>query len=132
MNGRAAVFLGLLSIGATPNDPPALQLFVSPRIGHAPGSIHAKVIIERDARNRAVRIVVDGDHYAQGGTKDVDGAQAQRVWDFWWHGLPCGHYQVTAETLRPSAEAPVAPVRGFAQLLGFECDEGDPFKDGRP
>lgn len=129
MSLHAAVVLGLLSIGATPNDPPALQLFVSPRIGHAPGSIHAKVIIERDARNRALRIVVDGDHYTQSGTKDVDGDQAQRVWDFWWHDLPCGHYQITAQMLRPSTEASVKPVRGFAQLLGFERAEADQLEE---
>jgi hypothetical protein len=126
MNAGAAVLLGLLSIGATPSGQPALQLFVSPRIGHAPGSIHAKVIIERDARNRALRIVVDGEHYYQSGTKDVDGDQAQRVWDLWWHDLPCGHYQVTAETLRPAAEARVKPVHGEARLLGFECQEAEP------
>lgn len=119
MTQAAIVLLGLLSIGATSNTP-ALQLVVSPRIGQAPGSIHAKVILERDARNRGLQIVVDGDHYYQGGTKPVDGDQAQRVWDLWWHDLPCGRYEVTAETLR--AEGKGASARGSAQLLGFECE----------
>lgn len=120
-----ALLLACVSIGATPN-PPAIQLTVSPRIGNAPGSIHAKVIIERDARNRALTIVVDGEHYAQGSTKDVDGDQAQRVWDLWWHDLPCGTYLVAVELLRPSAEDAVKPVRGEARLLGFECAEAEP------
>ena len=124
MNLAGAVLLGLLSIGATPAPP--ILLVVRPAIGTAPGSIHAKVIIERDVRNRAFKIVLDGEQFYRDSVEQVDGDQAQRVWDFWWNDLPCGHYLVAAQLLRPATEDRVKPVRGESRLVGFGCEEPEP------
>ena len=100
--------------------PEPIRLTVAPRIGLAPSAMHLKIIIDRDVRNRALVIVIDGDHYYRDSTEAVDGDQRQRVWDLWLNDLPCGLYFVRAAIVRTDGEH---LARGTSEIRGPQCPE---------
>ena len=121
-----AIALGPLFCAAA--DDPALTITVRERIALAPSSVHAKIVIERDARNRALTITIDGDRFFQSGERQVDGDQSQRVWDLWWHEVPCGDYDVRAELTRvEQGRRTTERARGRVTLYGTEpnCPDHD-------
>lgn len=118
MRRGVLLLLALLSL-ANAGDPPPLRVTVTPAIAQAPASLHLKLVIERHPDNRLVRIEIDGDHYFQAGDRQVDGEAGQRVWDEWWHDVPCGRYTVLVVLLR--ANGRTYQARGSSRVLGFAC-----------
>jgi hypothetical protein len=102
-----------------------VKITVTPRVGTSPQDVHLKVIVERAPANRKLILDVDGPNYGRKTFWDLEGEQAQRVFDVWRQSLPCGNYTVTATVLRNDNTQAVA--RDTFRLVGFGCSDPDPY-----
>jgi hypothetical protein len=91
-----AVFLCSCAAAATPrlHANPVLTLRVSPTIAREPASLKIVAIVPADDRNRGLEIIAHSEGYERSSHIQLDGRQAQRVWDVEFRDVPRGDYNV--------------------------------------
>lgn len=99
MGKRAAiavlVCVWLIGAARPINGREVLNVRVSPAITFEPAVLRIVAEIEADARNRTLEIAAQSEGYTRSSQVQVDGLDAQRVWDFEFRDLPRGNYEVT-------------------------------------
>ena len=78
----------------------AITITARPAVVPAKGSALLKVIVERNAMNRALIWEVDGRTYYRSSTMQLEGASASRSYVFMLRDLPGGHFDVRARLVR--------------------------------
>jgi hypothetical protein len=73
-----------------------LSVRVSPAVAAEPAVLKVVAVIETDDRNRSLEITAESEGYLRSSQIQLEGQDAQRVWDFEFRDVPRGHYQVTA------------------------------------
>jgi len=71
-----------------------MTLKVSPAVASEPADLSITVTIEADDRNRALEVSALSDGFVRSSEVQLDGRDAQRVWDFEFRAVPRGNYQV--------------------------------------
>src|SRR5262245_38743664 len=74
----------------------ALTVRVTPAVTREPAALKIQAIIESDDRNRSLQIVARSTGYMRGSEIQLDGSDAQRVWEIEFRDVPRGNYEVTA------------------------------------
>jgi hypothetical protein len=72
-----------------------LTMRVSPSMTVAPGFVRIEARVERDARNRVVRIIAESDDFYRCSDIPVDGENGPAIATLDLRRLPTGTYQVT-------------------------------------
>lgn len=108
-------------LGVTADEPEAVTVKVRPVVLFAGGDVRTTVRTPRDARNRELRIVVEGADFYAASDVQLDGVDAAATHNFHWKSLPGGAYRVDAILLRADGEKTTV-TSCFAVLTG---DEGD-------
>ena len=72
---------------------------VSPAMARQPASIKIIATVEPDSRNRTLEITAQSARYATGSQMQLDGLQAQRVWEIQFRDVPQGDYDVVATVI---------------------------------
>jgi hypothetical protein len=114
---RAWTFVLLLTAASATPD---IRLQVRPRIAAAPATVHLRVWVERRPENRWLTVAAEGPHYYRSSVTQLAGDSAQRVHDYWWHGLPCGSYVVIAQVRRNDGRTSQARD-DFRLVGGVDC-----------
>lgn len=119
----AAALCLCLPIGATGEDPEPekISVKIKPVVLFAGRDVRATVRAPRDARNRELRIVVEGADFFASSDVQLDGADAATTHQFTWRELPGGAYRVDAILLRAGGERTTV-TSCFSVLSG---DDGD-------
>jgi hypothetical protein len=71
-----------------------LTLRVSPKIAREPASLWITAVVPADERNRGLEIIAESDGYMRSSHIQIDGRDAQRVWDIEFRDVPRGDYNV--------------------------------------
>lgn len=99
---------------------PAVQIQVSPRLALAPTDVRVLVRIAPDARNRALRIALDGPNYYRASTIPLEGEEAPRLLERWYPAVRSpGRYLVSAEVVRADRTS----ARAEVSMCLFGTDE---------
>jgi hypothetical protein len=101
----AAVCLAL-PLGVRAEDPEQQKVTVKnkPAVLWAGGEVKTTVRTPRDARNRELRVIVEGADYYASSDVQLDGVDAPTTHQFTWKDLPGGPYRVDAILLREDGE----------------------------
>ena len=94
---RTALLVALLFVVAAAPRVKAdaiLTLRVTPAIAREPASLKIVAIIPADDRNCGLDIVVHSDGYERSSHIQLDGREAQRVWNLEFRDVPRGDYNV--------------------------------------
>ena len=81
-----------------------MTVAVKPIITFVGGQVRTTVRTPRDERNRALRIVVEGEDYYASSDVQLDGRDAAATHQFTWKDLPGGAYRVDAILLLVGGE----------------------------
>jgi hypothetical protein len=73
-----------------------LTVRVTPAMSREPASLKIQAVIEADDRNRSLEIVARSNGYMRSSQIQIDGRDAQRVWEIEFRDVPHGNYEVTA------------------------------------
>ena len=73
-----------------------LTVRVTPAVAAEPAVLRVVAVVEADDRNRGLEITAQSDGYLRSSQIELEGHDAQRVWDFEFRDVPRGNYQVTA------------------------------------
>ena len=73
---------------------PMLTLRVSPTMAREPASLKIVAIVPADDRNRGLEIIAESAGYTRSSHIQLDGSDAQRVWDIEFRDVPHGNYDV--------------------------------------
>ena len=73
---------------------PILTLHVSPTMAREPASLKIIAIVPADERNRGLEVVAESAGYIRSSHIQLDGRDAQRVWDIEFRDVPKGNYDV--------------------------------------
>jgi hypothetical protein len=73
---------------------PILTLHVSPTMAREPASLKIVAIVAADDRNRGLEIIADSKGYMRSSHIQLDGRDAQRVWDVEFRDVPQGNYDI--------------------------------------
>lgn len=93
----ALILCGCLVGSAIPLDAgEPLSVRVSPAVAAEPAVLKVIAVVEADDRNRSLEITAESDRYLRSSQIQLEGQDAQRVWDFEFRDVPRGNYQVTA------------------------------------
>ena len=76
-----------------------VKVSVNRRVAVGRATITALVTVEPHAENRWLKTVLDGESYYAASTEQLDGAEARRVRQIHWRGVPPGHYLISAALL---------------------------------
>src|SRR5262245_30403661 len=94
---KTALILCCLASSARPlGGSERLAMGVSPAMTVAPGFVRIEARVERDARNRVVRIVAESDDFYRSSDIPVDGENGPAIAVLDLRRLPTGTYQVTS------------------------------------
>src|SRR5215212_221146 len=106
-------------LGARAEDPEheKVSVKIRPVVLFAGGEVKTTVRTPRDARNRALRVVVEGTDYYASSDVQLDGVDAATSHQFTWRDLPGGPYRVDAILLREDGEKTTV-TNCFAVLSG--------------
>ena len=85
-------------------EPPKITVKIRPVVLFAGRDVQATVRAPRDARNRELRITVEGADYFASSDVQLDGIDAATTHMFTWRELPGGAYRVDAILLRADGE----------------------------
>lgn len=116
----------LLPIGIRADDDPEhnkVTVKVRPTVLWAGGEVRTTVRTPRDARNRELRVIVEGTDYYASSDVQLDGVDAATTHQFTWKDLPGGPYRVDAILLRENGEKTTV-TDCFAVLTGDENSTG--------
>jgi hypothetical protein len=72
-----------------------LTVRVLPKVATAPANLWITATVEADERNRSLEISAQSDDFVRSSEVQLDGRDAQRVYDFNFPGVPRGNYEVT-------------------------------------
>ena len=85
----------LLVLAAPPLDGgQALRVRVAPAIAPEPAIVMVTATVEADARNRILEISASSENYFRSSQVQLEGRDARRVFDFEFHDIPQGRYEV--------------------------------------
>jgi hypothetical protein len=112
-----------LVVGAEDPDHDKVTIKIRPVVLFAGGEVRTTVRTPRDARNRSLRIVVEGTDYYASSDVQLDGVDAATTHQFTWKDLPGGPYRVDAILLREDGDKTIA-TNCFAVISGDENDPG--------
>lgn len=73
-----------------------LNVRVTPVMAREPAALRIQAVIEADDRNRSLEITARSIDYVRSSQIQLDGRDAQRVWDVEFRDVPHGNYEVTA------------------------------------
>ena len=96
----------------------AVHVSVSPTVAQSPATVFVRVIVAHDQNNRELEISVDGDQFYRSSAMTLEGAEAPRVYQLTFSGVPAGSYSVSACVRRVRGETTAHAeliVSGFAQ-----------------
>ena len=98
----------------------ALTVRVTPAVTREPAALRIQAIVETDDRNRSLQIVARSAGYMRSSEIQLDGRDAQRVWEIEFRDVPRGNYEVTAtlmgsEGRRATVSKVVTVLSQFAQ-----------------
>jgi hypothetical protein len=96
---------------------------IRPTVLWAGGEVRTTVRTPRDARNRELRVIVEGSDYYASSDVQLDGVDAATSHPFTWKDLPSGPYRVDAILLREDGEKTTV-TDCFAVLSGDENNTG--------
>jgi hypothetical protein len=114
-----------LGIGAEDPEQHKVTVKVRPVVLFAGGEVRTTVRTPRDARNRELRVIVEGTDYYASSDVQMDGVDSATTHQFTWKDLPGGPYRVDAILLREDGEKTIA-TDCFAVLSGDDNDPGGP------
>lgn len=86
--------LAVLSLGVHAIEP--IRVRVLPALAIGPADVIVETIVEPDAHNREVEIMVDSPNYTASSIVSLEGDKAPRVRDMRFRQLPAGSYEVSA------------------------------------
>jgi hypothetical protein len=72
-----------------------LSVRVTPAMAPEPAAVMVTVLVEADDRNRSLEISASSDDYFRSSQVQLEGRGARRVFDFQFHDIPSGQYEVT-------------------------------------
>jgi hypothetical protein len=115
----------LASVGLRAEDPEheKVTIKIRPLVLFAGGEVKTTVRTPRDARNRALRIVVEGPDFFASSDVQLDGVDAATNHQFTWKDLPGGPYRVDAILLRENGEKSTV-TDCFAVIGNDDSDSG--------
>jgi hypothetical protein len=96
---------------------------IRPLVLWAGGEVRTTVRTPRDARNRELRVIVEGTDYYASSDVQLDGVDAATTHQFTWKDLPSGPYRVDAILLRENGEKTTV-TDCFAVLSGDDTQTG--------
>lgn len=114
------VFVPMVGHGEGP-EAEKVTVKIRPLILFAGRDVRTTVRTPRDARNRELRIVVEGADFFASSDVQLDGVDAATTHQFTWKELPGGAYRVDAILLRADGERSIV-TSCFAVLTS---DDGD-------
>ncbi len=94
-----------------------LTIAVRPSIVFVGSDVRTTVRAARDARNRALRVIVEAQEYYASSDVQLDGDAAAATHQFTWKSLPGGAYRVEAIVTREGG-ASTSSTSCFAVLTG--------------
>jgi hypothetical protein len=94
--------LFLLQPWPLPASGQSLDLRVSPVTALAPADVHVRVVIDRDAGNRQIRVNIESALYFRSSTIELEGERAPRITELAFKGLPAGEYELRVQVLDSS------------------------------
>ena len=117
-------------LGVAAEDPAREKVSVKirPTVIFAGGEVRTTVRAPRDARNPALRVIVESTDYYASSDVQLDGVDASTTHQFTWKDLPGGPYRVDAVLLREDGEKTIV-TDCFAVLAP---DSGDSGGDAAP
>jgi hypothetical protein len=123
----------LVPLGANAENPEhdKVTVKIRPMVLFAGGEVRTTVHTPRDARNRGLRIIVEGTDYYASSDVQMDGMDAATTHQFTWKDLPGGPYRVDAILVREDGEKTTA-TNCFAVLSGDENDPGSGTASAQP
>ena len=100
---------GLLLIALTAGATQQIAMSVSPRVALEPTDLYIRVVTERHADNRLLRVVTESEEFACASDRQLDGENGPRVVTFECRRVPAGVYEIRAMVIgmsgRPRAQA---------------------------
>jgi hypothetical protein len=116
----AAVCLSVpLGIAAEDPEREKVTVKIKPMVIFAGGEVRTTVRTPRDARNRGLRVIVEGTDYYASSDVQLDGVDSSTSHQFTWKDLPGGPYRVDAILMREDGEKTTV-TNCFAVLTGDE------------
>lgn len=85
----------LIALAVAPGVAP-VTLSVLPRVAMAPASVRLTIRVEPNADNRWLAVDVTGANYQRSSGRELAGADAARLYQFLYEGLPTGTYAIAA------------------------------------
>jgi len=73
---------------------PILTLRVSPTMAREPASLKIVAIVPANDKNRGLEVIAQSADYTRSSHIQLDGRDAQRVWDIEFRDVPKGNYDV--------------------------------------
>lgn len=86
----------LSSVGLRAGDDRPLDLSVTPRVTHSPGTIRVTATIDRHQANRKIIIEAESPAFYRSSSRNLDGADAARKDTRVFDNLPEGTYEIRA------------------------------------
>ena len=86
--------LAVVSLGVHAIEP--IRVRVLPAFALGPADVIVETIVEPDARNREIEVMLDSSSYSSSSTVVLEGDKAPRVRDVRFRQLPAGSYEVSA------------------------------------
>jgi hypothetical protein len=90
-----------MSLGVHASEP--IRVRVLPAFALGPADVIVETIVEPDARNREVEIMLDSPNYSSSSTLVLEGDKAPRVREIRFRQLPAGAYEVSATLVQEQA-----------------------------
>jgi len=98
--------VSVLSVGAGEK----VTMKASPEISFAPAHLTVRTVVEPDADNRSLEIVIDSPDYYRSSLIQLEGDQAPRTSIVEFRSVPGGNYEISARLLGQGGES-----RAFAR-----------------
>jgi hypothetical protein len=96
-----------------------VSIRVSPGVSLAPAEVTINAIVEPDAANRAIDVVVDSGGYFRRSEAELDGDRAARANQFRFAGLPAGVYEIRV-TVKGTSGRQLGSAVAEIRVLGDE------------
>jgi hypothetical protein len=98
----------LLLVAAAANNEVGIRVWPSTAI--EPATLRIQVVVERNAQNRALRIVADSSEFFTSSEVPLEGDRSQRVRVVTFRSVPAGRYELRGELIGENGD-----VRGIAR-----------------
>jgi hypothetical protein len=98
----------LLLVAAAANNEVGIRVW--PATAIEPATLRIQVVVERNAQNRALRIVADSSEFFTSSEVPLEGDRSSRVRVVTFRGVPAGRYELRGELIGENGD-----VRGIAR-----------------